>query len=420
MDNNKLYVIGMLDSGQESLTPGSLALINQAAVLIGSRRLLSFFPRTAAKKHVLKSNLAGTLDLIKEHLGKEPVVLLASGDPNFFGIGRYLVEKLGPERLEIIPNLTSLQLVFARLKQPWDDAVLLSAHARPIEAILTAARRSRKIGILTDDVNTPAAIATALLGAGIDHFDAFVAHNLGGEEEDFFSASLEELSRLDIPSPNVVLLLAGGPPAPDDPSLPVLGLPEEAFDRRRPGLITKMEVRAIVLAKMALSPASAVWDIGAGSGSVAVEAARLCPDGRVCAIEKEAATARLIKQNYRKFGVANLTVIEGEAPEVLATLEEPDAIFVGGSGGRLEEILKTCAGKLKPGGRLVANVTTLENLHSAQTLLKQAGLATEVTLVSIFRSQDAGSLTRLEPLNPVFIVSARKPVTTGLRACESQ
>lgn len=408
MDKNKIYIVGVLDSGERSLTPDSLRLINQAEVLIGSRRLLSFFPATAAKKHILSSGLSKTLDLVRKNLGRNLVVLLASGDPNFFGISRYMGEQLGKERTEIIPNLTSLQLAFARIKEPWDDAVLVSAHARPIETIVAAARKNSKLGILTDDVNTPAAIARALLAEGLEHFTAFVGHNLGGEKEKVSPVDLKDLSLRDIPSPNVLILLANKPAATGSLSFPVLGIPDEAFERSRPGLITKMEIRAISLAKLALSPSDIVWDIGSGSGSVAIEAARLCPEGRVYAIEKDPTAAQRISQNRRIFGAFNLTVVSGEAPEALASLENPDGVFIGGSGGRLKEIMAIGIEKLKPVGRLVANVATLENLHVIVNLLHQANLKTQVTLVNIARSQDIQQLTRLEPLSPIFIVSARK------------
>ncbi len=406
MDKNKVYIVGVLDSGADSLTPGALAVVNQAEVLIGGRRVIAFFPETKADRHFLGADLSAATQVIDANRGNRLVVVLASGDPGFYGIGRYLEQHLGREKIEIIPNLTSLQLAFARIKESWDDAVLVSAHGRPLAAVVAAAASHDKLGILTDRINTPAAIARGLIEAGLDRFHVFIAHNLGGPQEKVFRVTLPELTAIKVSEPNVMVLIARDN-GHRDPA-PVLGLPDDTFERTRPGMITKMEVRAISLAKLGLTPASVVWDIGAGSGAVAIEAARLCPRGTVYAIEKDPEATALITRNRDKFGAANLTVITGEAPEELAGLEDPDAIFIGGSGGRLEAIARTCIDKLKPGGRLVANMIVLEHLHTVQDLLRQANLPTDVTLVNISRGEAIGEATRFEALNPVFIVRAFK------------
>lgn len=408
MDKSKVYIVGVLDGGPESLTPGVLNIVNQAEVLIGTDRLLALFPAVPADKVLLDGKLERTAGVVKDNLGRRKVVLLASGDPNFFGIGRYLANRLGKESIEILPNLTSLQLAFARIKEPWDDASLLSAHSRPLEAIVAEAREGGKMGILTDNVNTPAAVAGALLEAGIsDRYDVYVGHNLGAGNEKVFQVGLEGLSRLDVPSPNVVVLIPRGR-AESRSQFPVLGIPDDLFQRTRAGLITKMEVRAVSLAKMQLRPADVVWDVGAGSGSVAIEAAGLCRQGAVYAIEKDREAAAFIKRNAVTFGATRLKVIEGEAPEALRALESPNAVFIGGSGGHLREILAVCINRLKPGARLVANVATFENLGTVINILLEAGLGPETTQVNISRSQPIGALTRLEPLNPIFIVTGCK------------
>lgn len=408
MDKSKVYIVGVLDSGAESLTAGALNIVSQAEVLIGSSRLLSFFSAISAAKIVLDGDLARTAGIVKDNLGKSHVVLLASGDPNFFGIGRYLAKQLGKESIEIVPNLTSLQLAFARIKEPWDDAKLLSAHSRPLEAIVAEARQGTRLGILTDNVNTPAVIARALLEAALaDLYAVFVGSNLGGPDEKVVQFSLEDLSRMEVASPNVMVLIPGRG-ADNCESFPLLGIPDHRFHRTRAGLITKMEVRVVSLAKMQLRLTDVVWDIGAGSGSVAVEAARLCRQGTVYAIEKDPEAAALTKRNASVFEATCLKVIQGEAPEALKSLESPDAVFIGGSGGHLEGILKVCINRLKPGGRLVANVATFENLHSIVNMLREAGLEPETTQVNISKSQSIGALTRLEPLNPIFILSGCK------------
>ena len=408
MDKSKVYIVGVLDGGPESLTPGVLNIVNQAEVLIGTDRLLALFTAASADKVLLDGKLERTAGVVKDNLGRRKVVLLASGDPNFFGIGRYLANRLGKESIEILPNLTALQLAFARIKEPWDDARLLSAHSRPLEAIVAEAREGGKMGILTDNVNTPAAVAGALVEAGInDRYDVFVGHNLGAGNERVFQVGAVGLSRMDVPSPNVIVLIPKGK-AESRSRFPVLGIPDDQFQRTRAGLITKMEIRAISLAKMQLRPADVVWDVGAGSGSVAIEAAGLCRQGAVYAIEKDREAAALVKQNAMTFGATRLKVIEGEAPEALHALESPDAVFIGGSGGHLREILAVCINRLKPRARLVANVATFENLGTVINILLEAGLGPETTQVNISRSQPIGALTRLEPLNPIFIVTGCK------------
>ncbi|MCH9016199.1 MAG: precorrin-6Y C5,15-methyltransferase (decarboxylating) subunit CbiT, partial [Chloroflexi bacterium] len=183
------------------------------------------------------------------------------------------------------------------------------------------------------------------------------------------------------------------------------GIPDDEFQQQGKGLITKMEVRAVTLAKMHLKEDSIVWDIGAGSGSISIEAAFLAKRGSVFAIEKEAAAVAVIRENIQRFGRDNITVVETLAPENLDKLPEPTSVFIGGSGGHLMEILEISCRRLKHSGRIVINAATLETLQAATEGLKANGFTAEVTLVNVARSQDILNLTRLEALNPVFVVS---------------
>lgn len=190
-----------------------------------------------------------------------------------------------------------------------------------------------------------------------------------------------------------------------------LGLPDDAFAQRRPnkGLITKSEVRAVSLYSLRLKRDSVVWDIGAGTGSVALEAAWIASQGRVFAIERDNESLSLLRQNVDSLGAGNVQVVEGEAPQALETLEDPDAVFIGGSGGQLQEIVSLVGERLAPGGMVVANIIALDRASEAHKLMNDMGLLTNMTMVSASRGKALpdGS-TRLEALNPVFIITGQK------------
>jgi precorrin-6Y C5,15-methyltransferase (decarboxylating) len=189
---------------------------------------------------------------------------------------------------------------------------------------------------------------------------------------------------------------------------PFLGIPDEALESHPPGVMTKEEVRAVALFKLRLRPDSLVWDVGAGSGSLALEAALVASRGHVYALERRPEALAALRRNLERFPRPNLTVVEGEAPEALEGLPDPDAVFVGGSGGRLADILACAVRRLRPGGRIVADLATLENLERGRAVLACLGLRCQVTAVQVSRSRELAGLTGLEALNPVFVVSAWK------------
>ena len=192
-----------------------------------------------------------------------------------------------------------------------------------------------------------------------------------------------------------------------------LGLPDDAFEQRRPlkGQITKREVRAVSLYALGLKPESVVWDIGAGTGSISVEAALIARQGRVYAIEKDAASIPLLQANIDRWGGGAVALVSGEAPQALEDLPDPDSVFVGGGGGRLPEILDYCAVRLRPGGSLVVNLAVLERATQSHHRLTELGLETDLAMISASRGkQMPGGGLRLESLNPVFVVSAHRRI----------
>ncbi|MCL4541346.1 MAG: precorrin-6y C5,15-methyltransferase (decarboxylating) subunit CbiE [Chloroflexi bacterium] len=399
-----IAVIGIGDDGAGGLSADAQALIATADLLAGGYRHLEWFPDHAARKVPITKQLNELCKQLEIAQARgERSVVLASGDPLFFGIGAYLSRHFGRHRVYVLPHLSSIQLAFARLAIPWDDAIILSAHGRPLVPLIRSALEHEKVAFLTDDTNTPAAIATALLTAGMEDCDVAVCDHLGGPGERIVETTLSRLSALRFTSLNVLLLLRS---TPRFPTL-TYGLSEESYAHLR-GQITKAEVRAVSLAKLRLTRRGVLWDIGAGSGSLSIEAAQLSA-GRVYAIERAGEQQVLLQQNIASHYAGNVTLVPGEAPEALANLPTPDAVFIGGSGGRLAAILQEVNARLPESGHLVLNLTLLEHLTESMTMLESWPYwQTEIVQLQIARSAPLAGRLRFTALNPVWILSASK------------
>jgi precorrin-6Y C5,15-methyltransferase (decarboxylating) len=387
-----------------------MSAISSAQVLVGGTRHLEFFPQFRGERLVLKDGLATALDRVAELAEEHNVCILASGDPLFFGVGSLVIKKLGLDHVEIIPQPSSMQLAFARAGLKWDDAAFLSLHGRTLEGLLTRLRRHSKAAIFTDEKNSPSQIAAHLTELGETSWKAWVCENLGGPDERVQSFDLAELVRVtDVAPLNVLLLVRTEPNWRPPPTIPFLH--EDAFAKRMPrkGLITKREIRLLSLATLHIRSNSVVWDIGAGSGSVSIEAARLAPEGRVYAIEVDPEGVEICRDNLRAHGVDNVRVVAGRAPEILAELELPDAVFVGGSKGSMDGIIDLVLERLRPGGRLVVNAITLENTNEAYQAIRRRDLVPEVTLLQISRAEPLAHYLRYEALNPIHIFAVTKP-----------
>jgi precorrin-6Y C5,15-methyltransferase (decarboxylating) len=414
-DISKVYIVGIGDDGKTSLSSSVIEIIENAEILFGGQRHLSFFPDIHAEKIAIKSNLDEIVNIISNNLGKKQIVVLASGDPLFYGIAKYLMSRIAKEHFHIIPNVSSMQLAFARVKESWDDAVLTSVHAKPIENLLNVVENAKKVGIFTDSKNTPSKIAEFLLKHGLSGFKAYVCENLGGEDERITETRLEDMVNMEFSPLNVVILIKNDVEdrefSKTFPRTWTIGIPDEEFFQRIPqkGLITKAEVRVISISKMKINSRDVIWDIGAGSGSVSIEAALIAKSGTVYAIEKNPEDIDNIKKNINKFGVKNVRVIHGVAPDCLDEIKDhPDSVFIGGSSGNMKEIIVRCAKRLKPHGKIVINAVTIENLYEATAGLKECNFNYDITLLSVARSKDIIGLTRLEALNPIFVISGGK------------
>ena len=396
---DRIAVIGIGDDGPASLAPRARELLGSAELLVGGRRHLAHFAEHPAECLAIVDNVEAVLDRLAAEVGRRRCVVLASGDPSLFGIGPLIAERLGRERVDILPQPSAAALAFNRLGLAWQEAAVLSAHGRPLAALLDAARGARRLAILTDDRNTPAAVANALLEAGWVDCRAFVCEHLGGPRERIVESSLSALPGQSFARLNVLVLPDARPPASRG-----FGRSEDDYRHAR-GQITKAEVRAVALAKLRLPPTGLLWDVGAGSGALAIEAAGLMPSGRVLAVERDPGQLACLRANVERLAAANVEVVAGAAPAALTELPSPDRVFVGGGGSDLAAIIQCCLARLGPTGRLVANAATLDSALTAEAALRRAGWHAELVQLAVSRGARVNAGTRLQALNPVFVVT---------------
>ncbi|MGB8703249.1 MAG: precorrin-6y C5,15-methyltransferase (decarboxylating) subunit CbiE [Thermosynechococcaceae cyanobacterium] len=411
-----IYVVGIGLSGATGLSAQAQSIVAEADLLVGGQRHLQYFPEHPAPQWPLL-DLNQTLDRLQGWRKDHPtgqVVVLASGDPLFYGIGRLLLTRFAPDELTFIPHFSSIQLAFNRIKLPWQDAQMVSVHGRDMDPLIKVFQQGPStLAILTDATHTPAAIARLYLSLNCPtQYRWWVCENLEGPDERIQCLTPEQMAQQSFAPLNVVIAQREASPSPGSPDVPHLGIPDDGFLSfpDRPGLMTKREVRVLAIAELAISSHQVIWDIGAGTGSVSVELARLAPDSTIYAIEKDAAGIHLIGQNCARFQVANVHAISGEAPAALADLPDPDRIFIGGSGGHLDPLLEVCCQRLKTSGAMVLAIATLEHQHQAITALQTRHWNIRLLQVQLARSVAIAQLTRLHPLNPVVLIQAIPPI----------
>ncbi len=410
---DKIYVIGIGSDGSAGLTLRARDLIAGADVLFGSESILNLVPEAAGQRVRIGTDLPEVVRTLEANLGTKHMVVLAGGDPLFYGIARYLCDRIGKDHFEVLPHVSSMQLAFARIKESWEDAYLTNLASHPLETVLDRIRVAETVGLFTSETEDPPTVARELLAAGLDYFRAYVCENLGAPDERVTQGELADIRHMEF-SPLNVMILKRKPGRPDR-RRPAAGLrrfgnPDDVFAQSRPksGLITQAEVRAIALAQLDIQPGSVVWDVGAGSGSVAIEAAQLAQPGMVYAIEQDAADYHLILANAQTFGVHNLSAVHSTAPAVFAGLPAPDAIFVGGTGHEVARMLEAAFEVLKPGGRLVVNVATLEALGATYAVLKARAGSVHVLLVQIARGVEQMEAVRFDAASPTFLLAVQK------------
>lgn len=398
---NRISVIGV---GPGGLSRGARKRLARAAVVAGGARQLAAHASPAARQVPIGGDLALVLEALTDDPG--PAVVLASGDPGFFGIVRALAEHFGRQQLDVLPGVSNVSAAFARAGVPWDDALVVSAHGRDARAAIHTALAHPKVAILTSPGTPPSRLAAALDGS---NRLCIVAEHLGEPGERLTEGTPAEIAAGRFADPNVLLVLdparAVGERALSWPPRTQLrwALEEDAFEHRD-SMVTKIEVRALALARLGPGTGDLLWDVGAGSGSVAIECARL--GAAAIAIERDPDACRLIAANAERHHV-DVRVVAGEAPAALVALPDPDAVFVGGGGETLDAILDLCAARARRA--VVVTLALVERAGPALERLSTAGLQVDATLVQASRLRPLAGGHRLAPENPVVVITGRRP-----------
>ncbi len=455
---NKIYVIGI---GFRPLDNAAAKALLGSEVVLANNRLFDVFKNYAdyekvKDKILVHGSVYEMLDYIRDNYREKKIALLAAGDPMFFGIGRLAVERFGKDAVEVHPDLSSIQVAFSRICESSNDALLISLHGGPdptkrreleyeLSDLPSLLVKHNKIAILTDKMNNPSVIAEVIARRSIrptkqsknaeiaspaarnDIIKMYVCEKLGYPDEKITGGKPDDIANREFEHPNVALIIRNSehraqntdiPLSPTPyPLPPVLGLRENEIQHTK-GLITKDEVRAVTIHKLRLPERGVLWDIGAGSGAVSIEAARLCPGLKIFAIEKDEEQINNIVANISKFSITNIEIVKGEAPEALRDLPSPNKVFIGGSSGKLEGIIEiirrsheltVMSYELKDSTLIIViNATTIETLNEAVQSLERSGFKIDISEISVSRSKTIGGKRHMSALNPIFIVTGEK------------
>ena len=391
-------LIGMGSGQPENLTLQGLAALRQADLILGARRLLAVLPAGCTENRAAAYRPDEVAELLQTS-GAENAVLIYSGDTGFYSGASSMMEKLEAlgVRARVLPGLSSIQLLAAALGRPWQGWNLVSAHGRTCDPVAEC-MQGRPTFFLTGGSEDPATLCAQLEAEGFGDMQAVVGQCLGTPEEKLFRGSVKELAAGRFNSLSVLLVEAAEVLPRRAP-----GLPDEAFERGDVPM-TKQEVRAAVLAKLAVRPEDILWDVGAGTGSVSVELALAAPRGRVYAVECRPEGCALIKANREKFRTRNLVLVEGLAPDALSDLPAPDAVFIGGSKGSLAAIVDAALDK-NPDARICVSAIALESLSAAVAALTAKGRTVQVSQIAVSRAKAVGGLHLMMAQNPIYLIT---------------
>lgn len=391
-------LIGMGSGQPENLTLQGLAALRQADLILGARRLLAVLPAGCTENRAAAYRPDEVAELLQTS-GAENAVLVYSGDTGFYSGASSMMEKLEAlgVRARVLPGLSSIQLLAAALGRPWQGWNLVSAHGRTCDPVAEC-MQGRPTFFLTGGSEDPATLCAQLAAEGFGDVQGVVGQCLGTPEEKLFRGSVKELAAGRFNSLSVLLVEAAEVLPRRAP-----GLPDEAFERGDVPM-TKQEVRAAVLAKLAVRPEDILWDVGAGTGSVSVELALAAPRGRVYAVECRPEGCALIKANREKFRTRNLVLVEGLAPAALSDLPAPDAVFIGGSKGSLAAIVDAALDK-NPDARICVSAIALETLSAAVAVLTAKGRTVQVSQIAVSRAKAVGGLHLMMAQNPIYLIT---------------
>lgn len=391
-------LIGMGSGQPENLTLQGLAALRQADLILGARRLLAVLPAGCTENRAAAYRPDEVAELLQTS-GAENAALVYSGDTGFYSGASSMMEKLEAlgVRARVLPGLSSIQLLAAALGRPWQGWNLVSAHGRTCDPVAEC-MQGKPTFFLTGGSEDPATLCAQLAAEGFGDVQGVVGQCLGTPEEKLFRGSVKELAAGRFNSLSVLLVEAAEVLPRRAP-----GLPDEAFERGDVPM-TKQEVRAAVLAKLAVRPEDILWDVGAGTGSVSVELALVAPRGRVYAVECRPEGCALIKANREKFRTRNLVLVEGLAPAALSDLPAPDAVFIGGSKGSLAAIVDAALDK-NPDARICVSAIALETLSAAVAALTAKGRTMQVSQIAVSRAKAVGGLHLMMAQNPIYLIT---------------
>ncbi|MBC8790235.1 MAG: cobalamin biosynthesis bifunctional protein CbiET [Tagaea sp. CACIAM 22H2] len=397
-----LEIVGIGEDGLAGLSPAARAAIARAQILVGGKRHLALVPDGAQERWPWPSPLEAGIEKLLDLRGTK-VCVLASGDPMWFGVGATLARRLAKDEYRVHPAPSSFALAAARMGWSLQDVATISVHGRPIEALHPHLQPGAKLLVLSDSGDTPAAIVRMLCARGYASSDVTVLEHMGGEGETRFDARAGAFPpdrRRDL---NVVAIACVAEAMA--PLMPIVaGLPDDAYIHD--GQLTKRDMRAITLARLAPYPGALLWDVGAGCGSISIEWMRSHPACRAIAIERDEARRGMIATNAKALGAPGLRIVAGAAPAALEGLETPDAIFVGG-GASEAGMLEKCWAALRPGGMLVANAVTLQS--EAVLIAARETYNGELVRISVAHASPVGKFDAWRTAMPVTTLTARKP-----------
>jgi len=392
----------------DDLTEKQRSIIRSADVLVGGKRLLAPFEDLPCRRFVIDKNLKALGDFLEREMIDQTIVVLASGDPLFFGVGAFLVRRMGADRVKILPNVSAVATAFARLGVPWQEARVISLHGRSHTGqLLHHLSVGDTVAVYTDPSHDPEWLAALLAKNGLDDVTFTVLEQLGTPAERITRTTPEGAQSQTFSELNLVVLQ----PDSKRQARPALfpGMPDDWFAHEK-GLITKAEVRAVTISRLRLFDRAVFWDLGAGSGSVSIEAGQSITRGSIYAVEQHASRIAHIHENIARFGIGNIKVVEARLPDGLDELPDPDRIFIGGGGEHLGRIIRTAADRLNKNGIIVVNTVLIDNLTSARQALDDLGVDVDMVQIQVSRGKSMPYSQRFEAANPVWII-------TGSRGC---
>ncbi|OGR39278.1 MAG: hypothetical protein A3J80_11450 [Desulfobacula sp. RIFOXYB2_FULL_45_6] len=394
----------------DDITQNHLDLIRACDILVGGERHLEWFDDLGKETIVIKSQIVKVVETLREKMKHSKIVVLASGDPLFYGIGSTLIQYFDKEHFNIYSNISSISAAFAAIKVPWHDAAVISLHGKKEAISFPKLSNENKIAFLTSPKMNPRDIAEMIIKEGLYEFRVCVLENIGHKDKEKISwfDDIDLMRRQTFQDPNVVILLKRVLQKKEVSRETHIGMDDSLFKHSK-GLITKSEIRCITLSKLKLIKKDHIlWDIGSGSGSVGIEASFLIPWGLVYSIEKHPGRISDIVHNIKNFNCSNVKIVNTEFPDKTEDLRTPDRIFIGGGGEKMPEIMEMSCEKLAPYGIIVINTILLQTIGIAMTILEKHRFRTEVVHVQISRSKPMPYGDRFEAINPVWIISGSK------------